>query len=149
VAADRFSYVATSAPYHTLASPQRLLDTSAKGSGGPLLAGHTRELVIAGVGPIPTNATAVLLHVTFHARSVRSNLTLFPEGARRPTRADLSAGAGQTVTKNIEVRIGSHGSISIYNSGGNANLVVVAEGYYLPTKATAAIHSRSEGVIRP
>lgn len=137
-----------SASLFTSLSPVRALDTRV--SGGELGPGGSLSLGLAGTDGIASNATAVVTNVTAVDTTAASYFTVYP-GASRPTASDLDWSAGQTVPNLTLATLSSSGSISIYNHGGRANVIVDAFGYFSPLPkalaiATASLPSGTVGV---
>jgi hypothetical protein len=139
------AYTVTAAPaaaspeLYTALNPARILDTSS-GLGAPKAtvgAYGTVTLTVAGHGGVPAkNATAVALDVTAISPSATGHLIVYPAGTTRPGVADLSFGAGQTVTNLVVVKLNG-GKISFYNAdGGTLDLAADVVGYY--TTSTGA-----------
>ncbi len=120
-------------PFVALA-PTRLLD-SRVGTGGyntPWGQGQTRGLGIDGIGPVPPNATAVVLNLTVTNPTTSSYVTAWPAGSSLPTASNLNFVAGQTVANLVTVRIGAGGAIDLFNLFGHTDLIADVVGYYLP-----------------
>jgi Bacterial Ig-like domain (group 3)/IPT/TIG domain len=133
--------------YNPLTAPTRVCDTRAgnpsalsgasaqcNGSGGGerLGAGSTMTLQIAGVGGVPANASAAVLNVTVVGPTAAGYLTVFPQGATRPTASNVNYVAGEVTANRVTVPLSSGaspGEISIYSSS-SANVVVDVSGYY-------------------
>lgn len=114
--------------------PARILDTRT-GTGAPqapLGAGGTIDVLVTGVGGVPTaNVEAVLLNVT--ATDVvgpETYLTVFPAGAPRPLASTLNMLAGTTVPNLVVARVGAGGRVSIYNNLGSVAVVADVQGWY-------------------
>jgi hypothetical protein len=127
-------------PYHPL-TPARITDTRT-GSGLPnagktLGPATTLDVQVTGAGGVPpTGATAVVLNVTATGPTASSYLTVWPTGASRPTASNLNFGPGQTVPNLVEVGLGTNGKVSLFNAGGNVDVVVDVEGYVGPSVTT-------------
>jgi len=113
-------------------TPARLLDTrtsSKLGSGASLV------LPVAGHGGVPTMGagvppTAVVLNVTATNPSSASYLTIWPDGAARPTTSDLNFVSGLTVPNLVVVKLGTSGAIDIFNGAGSTDVIVDVVGWY-------------------
>ncbi len=117
--------------FHAL-TPARVVD-SRNGTGGystPWGAGVTRNVTVGGVGGVPSNADAVVLNVTETGATGSSYLSLFPAGSARPTASSLNFTSGETIPNQVTVKLGTSGAVSIFNAGGNADVVVDVTGYY-------------------
>jgi hypothetical protein len=118
-------------------SPHRLLDTRSGPSHvgpivGPIQGGTVNNLPIAGVngGVVPTGAAAVVLNVTVTSPTAGSYLTVYPQGASRPTASNLNFTAGQTIPNLVVVQLGDNGGVSFFNAGGSVQVIVDLEGYF-------------------
>ncbi len=113
--------------------PARILDTR-NGTGGfsaPLSGRQTIDLPVAGQGGVPaTGAAAVVLNLTVTNPTAASYLTAFPSGTRLPPSSNLNFAAGQTIANRVMVRLGTTGSVSIFNAFGNADVVVDVSGWF-------------------
>ncbi len=55
---------------------------------------------------------------------------MYPSGATPPTVSDLNFGAGQTIANQVTVKVGASGKVSIFNNGGQVNVIADVTGYY-------------------
>ena len=123
--------------------PVRVLDTR-KGTGVPVArvaAKATLHLPVLGQGGVPASGVAaVVLNVTVAAPSGAGFLTVFPDGATRPTASNLNFVAGQTVPNLVVVPVGANGKVALYNgSGGSTDVLADVAGYYLNVAPTATV----------
>jgi hypothetical protein len=120
-------------------TPVRILDTrsgiggfsSSVGPGGTIVvtvAGWGGVPLMTSTSPVPP--TAVVLNVTVTNPTMASYLTLFPDGAARPTTSDLNFLAGQTIPNLVVVRVGANGKVDIFNAAGNADVIADVVGWY-------------------
>ncbi len=58
---------------------------------------------------------AVVLNVTVTQPTSHGFLTVWPEGAARPTVSNLNFGAGETIPNLVVVKVGSGGQVDFYN----------------------------------
>jgi hypothetical protein len=118
--------------YHAV-TPVRILDTRV-GTGGfssPITAGHSIDLPVGGVGPVPASGVAAaVLNVTVTDTTAASFLTIFPTGVAMPVASNLNWVAGVTVPNLVTVGLGTGGKVTIYNGFGSTDVVVDVEGYY-------------------
>ena len=109
-------------------SPVRVMDTRlGHGAVGP---GATMVLTIAGQNGIPSTATAVVMNVTVTDATAGSYLTVFPDGATRPTASDLNYTAGLTVPNLVVVKVGTNGQVDFFNAVGSTDVIVDVVGWY-------------------
>jgi len=116
--------------------PSRLLDT--RETGPTLGSGQTRSLKVTGVGGVPsTNVSAVVLNVTVTETTSTGYLTVSPTGTTRPVVSNLNWSTGATIPNAVTVKVGTGGSIDLYQSGpGTAQVIVDVAGYYIDGKVT-------------
>jgi subtilisin family serine protease len=114
-------------------SPTRLLD-SRVGTGGfstPWGPGVTRDLTVAGNGPVPSDAAAAVMNVTATNPTAASFVTVFPSAGTFPTPAsNLNFVAGQTVPNLTMVQIGGNKKVSFYNNAGSTDLIADVVGWF-------------------
>ena len=121
---------------YTAVTPVRLMDTRI--SGGPLGAGRSRNLTVAGATPgAPASATGVVVNVTATNTTAASFLTVYPAGNARPLTSNLNWTAGKTVPNLVEVPAGAGGAVTLYNQFGSTDVVVDLEGYFALPSGTA------------
>jgi PKD domain/Right handed beta helix region len=124
--ADRFEFVA----------PARLMDTrsGAGGSTGPLGAGKTDVLAVAGAGGLPaTGVAAVALNLTVTGTTGSGYLVAYPDGSAEPGTSDEDWQGSTTRAANAIVPVGTDGEIDLHNGsadGGVANVLVDVTGYF-------------------
>jgi hypothetical protein len=109
-------------------TPTRLIDT--RSGHGPIGAGGTLVLPIAGQNSVPTTAKAVVLNVTATNPTASSYLTVWPDGAPMPFASDLNYITGQTVPNLVVVKLGAGGAIDLYNAFGTTDVIVDVVGWY-------------------
>jgi uncharacterized protein (DUF1501 family) len=120
-------------------TPARLLDTrDGTGTSGPapLGPGASLDLVVAGRGGVPSDATAVALNVTVTQPSAASFLTVWPTGQPRPLAASLNMVPGQTVPNLVLAQVGAGGKVSIFNQQGATHVVADVLGAFGPSGTT-------------
>jgi hypothetical protein len=125
-------------------SPLRVLDTRPAPEGpigvtspAPLAQGATMNLQLAGSNmAIPAEATSAFLNVTIDDDApLQSFLTIWPSGEVRPNSSANNALPGLVASNSIIAKLGTNGSISIFNQQGAVNVVVDVVGYMLPLTA--------------
>lgn len=127
----------TVGPVFVSTGPTRILDTRT-GLGAPkaqVATGGVVHLKVNGAGPV-TNATSVLLNVTVTRSTAGGYVTAYPGGSSRPTSSILNYAKGQTVANLVTLPIGPDGTVSLFHSGGSADLVADVEGYTTLTPGT-------------
>ena len=127
--------------YLPLFIPATLLDTrgtstttktdgTATTAATPLKAGETRNIKVTDQRAITDATRAAIIHVRVVKPTTQTNLTLWASGELRPNTASISFVAGETLTRQVTVPVGNDGSISIYNSAGDTNVVLEMVGSY-------------------
>jgi hypothetical protein len=109
-------------------TPTRLIDT--RNGRGPIGAGGTLMLPIAGQNGVPATAKAVVLNVTVTNSTAPSFLTVWPDGATQPLASDLNYLAGMTVPNLVVVEVGTSGAVDFYNGVGSTDVIVDIVGWY-------------------
>jgi hypothetical protein len=131
-AAAKFAYTLAPTAY-TTQNPSRILDTR-DGTGGvpvaPLGPGGIVTLTVAGVGPVPAGATAVVLNVTVTNTTAASFLTVYPAGGSLPLASNLNWTAGKTLPNLVSVQVGAGGAVTFYNAFGSTDVVADLEGFF-------------------
>ena len=108
----------------------RLIDT--RNSGPALGSGAVRTVQARGVCGIPAQANGVAINLTVVSPSGNGWLTAFPgpAGSPVPFVSTLNYG-GRTLANNALLRIGSDGTINVFNSGpATVHFIVDVNGYF-------------------
>ena len=101
--------------------PARLLDTRT-GLGAPakqkLAPGKALTLKVAGRGGVPTGGvSAVVFNVTAtNVTATTGYVSVYPAGTSRPATSSVNVAKGRTTANSATVKLGSAGSVTIYNS---------------------------------
>ena len=125
-------------------TPARFADTrdgqpTVDGAGPRGLVGpdSTIEVPIAGRGLVPASGVdAVALNITATATTANTYITAYPTGQPRPTASNLNPAAGSTVPNMVIVKLGTNGTINLYNNRGTTHLIVDVLGWF-PTDQPA------------
>jgi outer membrane protein assembly factor BamB len=118
-------------------TPARITDTR---SGSALGAGASLDIQVTGAGGVPaTGVSAAVLNVTVTNTTAASFLTVWPQGAARPTASNLNWGAGQTVPNRVIVPVSATGKVSVYNQFGTTDVIVDVSGYFTDATATGKL----------
>ena len=137
VIADVAGWFPTGSDYNAL-TPARLMDTrpgAATVDGllaglGALAPGSTRSLTVTGRAGVPTSGVgAVVLNVTVTGPTAAGFLTVFPSGVARPNASNVNFGPLQTIANSVVAKVGSNGSVSIYNATGSTQVIVDIAGW--------------------
>ncbi len=120
--------------FHPL-TPARILDSrpgvgNIGGFASPWGPGVTRSLAVTGAGGVPSGADSVVANVTATNSTADSYLTVFPQGASRPTASNVNWSAGETIANAVTVKLSAGGQISLYNLTGNVDVLTDIAGYY-------------------
>ena len=120
-------------------SPTRLLDTRVGAStidgqfvgGGQVGPASVLNLTVLGRGGVPGSGVgSVAINVTAAQPCTSSYATVYPAGAAQPNASNLNFSVGQTIANMVIVPVGSDGKISLYNSAGQAHLLVDVLGWF-------------------
>jgi hypothetical protein len=113
--------------------PQRILNTRTTTGGhhAKLGSAATMRLAVLDQGGVPgAGVSAVLLNVTALDETARTGyLTVFPTGISRPLASTLDYRAGVAISNLALVPVGSDGTVSIFNSAGQADVAADVEGW--------------------
>ncbi len=118
-------------------TPTQVLNTAAKGGGGPLGAGVSRALKVTGVGGVPkTGVAAVEFDLTSANTTAASWAAVYPAGITRPLSSNIDWQPGQSASNLVVAPVGKGGEVELFNHVGKTNLVVVITGYITSASAT-------------
>lgn len=124
------NYSPTATAKQVSMTPKRVLDTRT-GLGAATVAkvgaGQAASVAIPG---LPAGTTAVTLNITATRASTSTWLVAYPTGSTRPASSNINLKAGQTVANLAVTRVGTNGSVSIYNAAGTVDVIVDVVGYY-------------------
>ncbi|MEZ5249996.1 MAG: hypothetical protein R2713_12525 [Ilumatobacteraceae bacterium] len=88
-------------------------------------------MTVSGRGGVPaTGVDSVALNVTVTNPWDAGYLTVWPTGQPRPTASNLNFVRAQTVPNMVVVPVGANGQVSLYLSGGSADVVVDVLGWF-------------------
>lgn len=115
--------------FHPL-DPRRLLDTR---SGMALAPGETRDLTVAGAGPVSFSGGVVVLNVTALAAD-GTDVRVYPTPLDNqvPNASNLNPSPGQTVANTVIAGVGRDGTVRLRNATGSTHLVVDLSGWFGP-----------------
>ena len=121
-------------------SPQRVADTrdGTGGRRGPLGAGETWTVPIAGRGDVPADAVAVAVNVTSDQATAPTFLTVWAAGAGRPSTSNLNPTPERAVPNMVVAQLGS-GAINVYNLKGSVHVIVDVVGYFTPGSSVGLV----------
>jgi len=115
--------------------PCRLIDTrkpDAPLAGPALVAGATRDFVVAGTCGIPSSARAISVNVTVTAPTALGDLRVFTGGSSPPLASTINYGPNQTRANNAIVTLGAAGDIAVRcdQPFGTVHLIIDVNGYF-------------------
>jgi hypothetical protein len=116
-------------------SPQRIVDSRngiGNGVSGPLGQQLSNSVEVAGVGPVPSGATAAIVNVTSVNSTAPSYITVWPTGTPRPTASTLNPRVGVPVPNLAYLKLGTGGHLSLYNNTGSTDYIVDVFGFIIP-----------------
>lgn len=126
---------------YTAMDPARLVDTRS-GTGAPKAKVAPDGMIavkVAGVGPIPSDVTAVALNLTVTDTTGGGYLYADADtgGAVNVSSSTLNYGKGQTIANSTIVPVGADGEIDIYNGGTDpADAIADVFGYFTQAPAS-------------
>jgi uncharacterized protein (DUF1501 family) len=110
-------------------TPIRLRDT--RDAGTPVGAGASIDIKVTGGAGVPASGVnAVVLNVTVTEPTNAGYVTVWPAGEPLPKASSLNFTAGETVPNLVITKVGSNGSVSLFNSDGATHLVVDLLGWF-------------------
>ncbi|HVD04189.1 MAG TPA: fibronectin type III domain-containing protein [Candidatus Dormibacteraeota bacterium] len=124
-------------------NPSNLAGVNAQCAGQTFGPGSQLNIQVGGTNPsgttsggVPASATAVVLNITSTDTTAPSWLAVWPAGGSMPLSSSVNWSPGQTVANLVTVALGPGGTISLYNSNGQADVVVDVEGWMDSTSAS-------------
>ncbi|HVA59499.1 MAG TPA: choice-of-anchor Q domain-containing protein [Mycobacteriales bacterium] len=111
--------------------PVRILDTR-NGTGGlsaPLAAGNSYPIQVAGMGGVPSSATAVEMTVTAVGPAGAGNLRVYPDGSAAPLASTVNYVPHRTVANYAIVSLPSNGKVDLYSDGSASGALLDVVGY--------------------
>ena len=143
--------------------PARIVDTRASGvtvdhlneASGAVGPGQTLRVPVlgrAGLVVPSSGVSAVVLNVTAVAPTASGHARVYPTGEALPNTSNVNFTAGQTIPNLVVAKVGSDGSVSIYNAAGYTHFVVDVAGYfpdvsgYSSLSPSRLVDTRSDGV---
>jgi hypothetical protein len=108
-------------------APQRVLDT--RNGGGPIPAGGTINVDTSRF--LPSNgAKAITINLTVVSPTATTFVTAYRNGVTRPAVSSINAARGAVIANQVTVALGADKDIRLYNSAGNAHVIVDLVGDY-------------------
>jgi hypothetical protein len=123
--------------------PVRLLDTrtSLGGHRGHLFAGEVMKLKVANTAALSepvANVSSVIINLTASGHSQATFLTVYP-GGDRPNASNLNVQAGTVQPNRVAVKLDTDGSVSIFLSDGDTDVIVDLNGWFGTSAAAAGV----------
>ncbi|MCU1386895.1 MAG: hypothetical protein JWL72_233, partial [Ilumatobacteraceae bacterium] len=130
--ADVTGYFSSAGGLFVPVTPQRVIDTR-DGTGGMagMVQGMTETMTVANGSPVPAKAAAVVVNVTSVDTEATGFMTVWPTGDDRPGASTLNPRPGVAVPNLAYLKVGSGGTLSIFNANGANNVVVDVFGYVM------------------
>jgi len=121
-------------------SPTRILDTRTTVPPKPLGPGdaNLKSVQVAGIGGVPSAASAVVMNVTAVTPTTGSWLTIWPHGVSEPLASNLNYSAGQTVPNLVIMKVGDQGKVDMVNAFGSVDVIFDVVGYFQNTPSPPA-----------
>jgi hypothetical protein len=127
--------------YYQPITPTRFMDTRSGtgGTTGPVAAGGTVKLKIAGAGGIPAaNVTAVAINVATLSETSSGVINVYPDDTPRPLTSNINYLTATPVANLVIVPVGADGYIDLFNaSGGTTQLIADVSGYFTSDASAA------------
>jgi hypothetical protein len=116
-----------------LVEPFRVLDTrfGTRAPGHRLGPAEAVDVDVAGCGPVPADAAAVIVNVTAVHPSASTFLTVAAPSSERPRVWSMHARRGHLVAHECTVAL-RDGRLAVFNQCGEVDVVIDLIGYYLP-----------------
>jgi hypothetical protein len=133
VVADVVGYFSDAGQRFVPVDPARIVDTR-DGTGGraaPLGDGEAMPIGAAGVGPVPSGASGVVVNVTSTESTAPSYVTMWPVGLPQPFASTLNPRPGVDVPNQAYLRTGTGGGLGGFNAHGSTQLVIDVFGYFV------------------
>ena len=144
---DRFTYAGgTPVGYHALA-PTRICDTRAGNpsnlsgaalancAGKTIGGGQYIDVNVAGLGGVPTSASAVALDVAAINPKASGFLSVYTQNAAPQGTSSVNFTKGAASSELVLAQLSPQGQVSIFNSTGNTDVIVDVQGYVGPETA--------------
>ncbi len=137
---DGYTYVAPGA--FTAISPVRICDTRPVGTGiapnecngpgkGTLGPNGTITAQITGSTQVPAGAQAVVANITAIDRGTSGTVVIaYPANTARPVASNINLATGTAEANLAIVQLSSTGAITLFNSVGEADVIVDVEGFF-------------------
>lgn len=111
----------------------RVLDTR-DGTGAPVRRigpGQSVVVRVAGVGSVPSGATAAAINIIGVGPTANTFLTVWPDGEGRPETSVVNLHAGQVISNMTVAKLGANGRVRVYNAHGDVDVVIDATAVFI------------------
>jgi hypothetical protein len=127
-------------------SPVRILD-SRTAPGGAFRANVAQPISVAGVGPIPSTATAISANLTVTDVTHDGYVSVTTDPTNSPATSNLNIAAGDTRANGLTLPLGAAGKIAAVfkASSGSADLILDVTGYYSADPGGLLFHPLNPG----
>ena len=115
---------------YTTITPHRLLDT--RTTGTPLNGGVARDVVIAGNGGVPADATGVAVNLTVDSSKGSAYVALYPKGSAQPPVSNINTTPGRVQANLVKSLLGPGGAVTLFTNTGSTDVVLDVQGYFMP-----------------
>jgi hypothetical protein len=142
-------YTPSGATTYFPVSPSRVLDTrpatSVGTAPGKVTGGDVRDLVVTGVGGVPSSASAVVLGVTAVNATASTDVRVYPfDGTSGfPDVSNVNAYVGGPTPNLVVVRVGQDGKVRFRSSAGSVDLLADVYGYFDPSASGSLFRALS------
>jgi hypothetical protein len=132
--------------YFPLDNPVRVYDSR---FSSPLSHLETRNIQVAGIGGVPSDAKTIIANVTVVDPSSSGYFTVFPTDSPRPNTSTHNFDVGENFANMIAMQIGSGGRISVFDflnaGGGTVHVLVDVVGYTRTDNGGTRLHTMAPG----
>jgi uncharacterized protein (DUF1501 family) len=127
--ADILGYFTTAGSRHFPLPAGRIYDGLA--SNTPLRANSSITIPVLGRGGVPSSGVrAVVVNISALEATENTFMTCYPNGESLPRTANINPLKGVAVANSAIVKVGSSGSIRLYNKNGSVKPIVDVVGYF-------------------
>jgi hypothetical protein len=124
--------------------PDRVKDT--RFSGGPVGAGQTLDVQVAGTAKVPNGSTAAVLNVTATGAAGFGYLTVFPSDKLAPNVSSVNFLQGEARPNTVIAPLGPDGKIKIFASE-TTDVIVDVMGWFGPAGQTEYVEVSSQRLL--
>jgi hypothetical protein len=134
-------------------SPVRVYDSrtgsNEPGAGTTLTNGGSDNVTVTGTDGVPSTATAVAVNIATTNATSSSYISAYPTGAAPAVPvANQNFTAGETLSSQAVVGVGTGGAITVSNNSGNLDIVVDVDGYFTAAGGSGALFTALSTPVR-